>query len=81
LVQEAGWEFGQNTGVSTLSVVPRAMGWLGTAASQDLGLTSLPGMVPFDGTVHPRPSWGVGDLKKTLELVRSRKRRTVCKKK
>ncbi len=36
------WEFGQDTGVTPLHFMRRAMGFLMTTESQDFGLTSLP---------------------------------------
>ena len=62
MVQEPGWEFGRDTGVSTPTLAMSATGSLVTTGSQDLGLTSHPKDGALDRTESPSPSRGIGDL-------------------
>ena len=69
LVQEPGWEFGQDTGVSTTTLVISAMGSLVTKGSQDLGFTSHPNEGALDRTGSPSLSWGTGDIRDEHPLL------------
>ena len=58
LEQEPGWDFGQDTGVSTATLTMSVMGSLVTMWSQyNVTFESWP-----SSTKSPSLSWGIGDI-------------------